>query len=267
MLPTEGKFFLLVNNECNLSVGIKNNRDDPATPVVLCNQDDKQEHQIWFEDPATGTIRSFANNYCLTFTEVGKFAEISEYVPDSQTQQWKIGNGYVVHRSDPNKVLDANVPLNCGTKLCVSKNDGSNKWKAVYLKPKVFYILSQLNKKAVEVYQSNEEPGAKIIMWSQKPKNENPTNQLWYEDKQGNVRSALNNFVFDASVPGDVTMQPYEETNVKKHWIIYGHVICNRHNKKLVLDITNSDSDDAAPVGVWEYNGAKNQAWWIHFIN
>ena len=64
----EGKYFVLVSKHCNLTLGIQDNSNQEGTLAVLCNKNEYEPHQVWYEEVATGTIRSKANDLCLTVT-------------------------------------------------------------------------------------------------------------------------------------------------------------------------------------------------------
>jgi len=62
--------------------------------------------------------------------------------------------------------------------------------------PSYYHIRSRLNGLVLDVEGDNRHPGARIIMWNQKPGNFD--NQLWYDDyATGTIRSKLNDFCLD----------------------------------------------------------------------
>ena len=68
----------------------------------------------------------------------------------------------------------------------------------LHRKPKYFYLKSELSGKMLDIEGANRAAGAKVVMWEQN----NGDNQQWYEDKNGLLRSKLNDFVPDSSGPG-----------------------------------------------------------------
>jgi len=59
-----------------------------------------------------------------------------------------------------------------------------------------YHIRSRLNGLVLDVEGDNRNPGARIVMWNQKPGN--CDNQLWYDDfATGTIRSKLNDFCLD----------------------------------------------------------------------
>ena len=61
-------------------------------------------------------------------------------------------------------------------------------------RPPLFYIVSELSGKVVDIERASEDEGAKVVMWEKG--HEKQPNQLWYLDSLGNIRSSLNNMVF-----------------------------------------------------------------------
>jgi len=52
-----------------------------------------------------------------------------------------------------------------------------------------FYIESKLSGKVLDIAGNQRGPGAKVILWQQK--GGQADNQLWFEDRFGNLRSKL----------------------------------------------------------------------------
>ena len=62
--------------------------------------------------------------------------------------------------------------------------------------PSYYFIRSRLNGLVLDVEGDNRNPGARVVMWNQKPGN--CDNQLWYDDfATGTIRSKLNDFCLD----------------------------------------------------------------------
>ena len=60
-----------------------------------------------------------------------------------------------------------------------------------------FWIESEMCGLVLDIASAETGPGGKVITWD---KGSTPkTNQLWYEDKKGLIRSCLNDFQFDGS--------------------------------------------------------------------
>jgi Ricin-type beta-trefoil lectin domain-like len=59
-----------------------------------------------------------------------------------------------------------------------------------------FFIRSRLNGLVLDIEGGNRAPGARVLLWNQKPVDND--NQLWYDDHQtGTIRSKLNGFCLD----------------------------------------------------------------------
>lgn len=58
-------------------------------------------------------------------------------------------------------------------------------------------IKSEMNGKVLDIEGGSDAPGTDVIMWH--PKDELSDNQLWYEDRKGNIRSKLHDFCLDSS--------------------------------------------------------------------
>ena len=58
-----------------------------------------------------------------------------------------------------------------------------------------FMIKSKMNNKVLDIKDCDESPGAEVIMWEQSEAD----NQLWYEDRHGNIYSKLNGLTLECS--------------------------------------------------------------------
>jgi len=58
-----------------------------------------------------------------------------------------------------------------------------------------------MNDKVLDIQGGESDPGAKVVMYDQKETDDDDVdNQLWFEDRYGNIRSKLNpRLVLDAS--------------------------------------------------------------------
>jgi len=57
--------------------------------------------------------------------------------------------------------------------------------------PKYFFIKSAMHGKVLDIEGGNKQRGAKVVMYDQKAASD-ADNQLWFEDRYGNIRSKLN---------------------------------------------------------------------------
>jgi len=56
-----------------------------------------------------------------------------------------------------------------------------------------------MNGKVLDIEGARKQPGAKVLMYDQKDKS-GADNQLWFEDRYGNIRSKLNDqLILDSS--------------------------------------------------------------------
>jgi len=125
-----------------------------------------------------------------------------------------------------------------------------------------FFIVSEMNGKALDINGGNASPGAKVIMWPRKSSSD--SNQLWYFDGQGIIRSALNGFVMDpAGGGGKITMAPYTG-KPSQQWRLEGNRIMNRANE--CLDIVGESTKDGADLTSYRYKGSANQHWRLQYV-
>ncbi len=64
----QGKFFFIRHVMSGLVLEVDQSRDKVGTPVVTAYQlpiTEARDHQLWFLDPSTSTIRNKLNNQCL----------------------------------------------------------------------------------------------------------------------------------------------------------------------------------------------------------
>ena len=58
-----------------------------------------------------------------------------------------------------------------------------------------FYIVSDMHRKVLDVEGGSSNAGTRVIVWPKK----GGSNQLWYFDENGIIRSALNDFALSAN--------------------------------------------------------------------
>jgi hypothetical protein len=267
-MPTEGKYFIVISKLSSLSIGAEGGKDAPGTLVVTCNRNEKDDHQIWYEDVLTGTIRCKANNLCLHVAAPENTLRLQPFESGNEVQQWTLGkNGTIHRRKDKDKVFDiCQAKKEAGAQICAWKIHGGlhQLWDFVYLTPRRFYLKSELNGKVLDIEGGSSAAGTKVCMWDQKKGNE-AINQLWFEDKQGIIRSAMNEFAIDGSA-NELCIQPADPNNPKRGWIINGAFICLLSNKDIVLDILQERKESGAHVGSFKQHGKPNQKWKIEYI-
>lgn len=129
---------------------------------------------------------------------------------------------------------------------------------------RLFYIVSEMHGKVLDITKEDVNAGAKIIMW--KKHEDQKKNQLWYVDNRNFIRSALNDFVPSNTEYGNaLEMQPYSE-NSRFQWKFNGNLIQNGLNE--VMDIARENDDNGATVISYKAGtkGKKNQHWRQEFI-
>ena len=61
--------------------------------------------------------------------------------------------------------------------------------------PEYCFIKSEANEKVMDIKGGDDDEEARIILYKQR--DEDNDNQLWYEDRNGFIRSKISDFVFD----------------------------------------------------------------------
>lgn len=281
-----GKSYFLIRSRVNgLVLDVKGANPAPNVPVILWAQksDVEAANQMWFEDAATGTIRSKLNEYCFDID--GNRLVLRPHKPGNVNQLWEISSNNIRNRCQPHKVISLDV-LNCGSGAnvligdlhqkkknaanvncfdfqSVSSPDLSSFSSAGQLPPRrKFYIVSDLNRKVLDINGADTRLGSNVIMWPRKPYGQNH-NQLWYFDAQGFIRSALNDMALDTGASGGMArMMPFNG-DVRQQWHLLGNRIVNNANE--CLDIRGESKKDGAEVISYGYKGSANQHWRIEF--
>jgi len=128
------------------------------------------------------------------------------------------------------------------------------------LRKKPFMIVSEMNGKVLDIKHSENKPGADVIMYPSKGSRK-ATNQLWYLDDNGIIRSMLNDYALEAKGKGDkFEMEPFNGMP-RQLWIFDGNKIVNKVHQDECLDIKGKDNSDGATVVAWNYKGSANQKW------
>jgi hypothetical protein len=119
-----------------------------------------------------------------------------------------------------------------------------------------------MNGKVVDIEAGNSNPDARVIMWGKHgtPKK----NQLWYQDPQGFIRSALNDFTFTAHGHGSSLKMHPATGDPRSQWTHDGRKISNQHGD--VLDISRRNQADGAELISFKYNSGPNQHWRLEYV-
>ncbi|ELT93137.1 hypothetical protein CAPTEDRAFT_198282, partial [Capitella teleta] len=101
-----GKHFFLRNRWCGLVMELRDGVADPGTEVVTAYRSPNAsmaDHQLFYEDEQTGTIRSALNGYCIDVQD--DIVVVNPYDPYSKNQQWRKFGKKVQNRSKLSLVL------------------------------------------------------------------------------------------------------------------------------------------------------------------
>lgn len=261
----QGKFFYIRSYLNGLVLDVQNSNQYPGAPVGTWHQKpDGNDNQLFYEDPASNTIRTKLNDYCLDIQDDSLV--IQPFQPGNITQEWMIAGNRIQSRINPNQVLDiADNNQDAGARVGVwDFNGGPNQqWSIEYTAPRYFYIRSAMHGKVVDIRGADPSPGGKVITYDQQEGMAD--NQLWYEDKYGIIRSKLNDFAFDSS-EGGLKMQPYDPSIPTMQWILMGNRIANRIDPSYVMDIKGGSSGNNVRLISYEYNSGDNQHWLLDYV-
>jgi len=258
----EGKFFFIRSELNDLVLDIKN-----GDVLVTTWEWHEGDNQIWFADEMRGVIRSkLDENFVLHIDGEGTLT-VAEFHPDEYHQQWRVAGNVIRHRENDNWVLDiANNEEDEGARVCAwDYNEGDNQhWSINYLPPKRFYIRSLMHDKVLDVKRNDPSEGVKAVMWERND-DEYQENQLWYEDRYGNILSCLNDFA-PSDDSGCLRMSPYDVEIPGVQWVKSGKRICRRDDFEMVWDIKANKKKNGAKVTGWEFHGGDNQQWEFDYI-
>nr|UCK81496.1 ricin lectin domain-containing protein 5 [Arenicola marina] len=125
--PPEANCFYIQSVMHNHVLGVKAASAVPGTHVVITLQKSYptwRDDQLWFEDHATGSIRSRMNQFCLDIGDNCTLV-VNPLQPGSMTQQFMRLGDYIQNRHDANKVVDvANCNRSIGARVIVWQRKG-----------------------------------------------------------------------------------------------------------------------------------------------
>jgi hypothetical protein len=230
-------------------------------------------NQLWYDDPATGTIRSKMHDFCLEYN--GSCMVVSPFFYGNTNQQWERADPFIRMRMQPNRVLDiANNNTSAGAHLVAwDRNGGANQSFDIQFigapQPPApapqpprqnFFIVSDMHGKVLDIEGGSSAQGAKLIVWPRK--HDGSRNQLWYCDYQGVIRSALNDFALTAKHAGDRVHMTSFSNGSHQQWRLAGNRIMKNNE---CLDIAGENRNDGAEVISYGYKGSANQHWHIEY--
>lgn len=270
-------FYLIKSRLSDLFLDVEGSKTTPGAKVLPWKKHGG-DNQLWYDDPATGTIRSKLNEFCLDVE--GDQLVLKPYRPGDVNQQWERHEQFIRNRTNNKRVLDVfGKNKSAGAKIgAYDFNGGPNQsWEFEFVggHPGVhpsqttgtqprrdFFIVSELNKKVVDIQAGSRDPDAKILVWTRDdpPKR----NQLWYTDEQGFIRSAHNNMVFHNSELGDKLKTKPISADPRGHWAVVDKRIVNGLGE--CLDIKGEKDEDGAKLISYTYKGAPNQHWHLQYL-
>jgi len=255
-----------------------------GTSVIMWpKKGNPESNQLWYFD-GQGIIRSALNDFALEAAVGGAKVRMMPYTGDHR-QQWMMEGNRILNKA--RECLDISRQCQSDGAELISyqyKNMANQHWRLEFISgpperrsvadlttamsnvrlaaQRKFYIVSEMNCKVLDIRGGNPVSGTSVIMWPKKGSPE--SNQLWYFDGQGIIRSALNDFAMEAAVGGTkVKMMPYNG-DPRQQWTLDGRRIVNRAHE--CLDIWKSSGKDGAELVSFKYNGTANQHWSVQFI-
>jgi hypothetical protein len=243
--------------------------------VILWNKKGGDcDNQQWYSDPPSGTIRSKMHDFCLTAE--GQVV-VKPFQPGDPNQQLEWADTVIRNKTQPNKCLEvsgggAGDPVglrdyngNPNQVLAfelVAAGGGPGGFAPPPAQKRLFFIVSDLNGKVLDIKQGDAAPGTQVLMWSKH--GGSPKNQLWYTDGQGHILSALNDMAFISQSSGDNIKMKRPSGDPHEQWYFEGQKIMNRSG--LCLDIREGGKHDGADVLSYKYSGSTNQHWKQQFV-
>nr|UCK81498.1 ricin lectin domain-containing protein 7 [Arenicola marina] len=258
-----GKHFIVRSRVSGLLLEVHEGKSDAGTPCVL-NERRTLDHQLFYMDEPTATIRTALNEFCLQIDD-GHLV-VNPYDPYSKQQQWRVLGRKIVNKHNPELVLGADSDrAGPGTRISAEQYEGrdTQHWDVTHVPAKYFYVISMLNGKVLDVCHEEASAGAAVIMWERKEGV--AANQLWYEDEHGILRSRLNGYVPDTSA-GRARVRPYDPTSKHQQWVFVGDRIQNRDDRQLCLDVEKESKKNNASIVSYKYHGGNNQRWSIEYV-
>jgi hypothetical protein len=290
LIMPKGKFFFIRHAISNLVLEVDLSRERPSSPVVLAYQipiTQSRDHQLWYVDPCTGTIRCKHNNHCIDLKDDKVL--LNPYQRRNPHQRWVIKGTKIQSLDEADMViglLDINAQEGASVHS-VDLSDGceTQLWDFDHTVAEYFYIRSQDNERVIEVAGGDITAGARAIL--NIAKNQMNDYQLWYEDESCVIRSKLTGYALTAgghsggvtqnlrdAAPiqikalqseDEVLMYPYEGQD-RQQWAISGNTILNKRDQEDVLEFKGGGWFTSTYIVADHYTGSSSQLWNFDYI-
>jgi hypothetical protein len=234
------QYYVIVSQLNGFALDIDGSKLDPRTRVFTWPKHGK-DNQQFYDDPATGTIRSKINNFCLDF-ENGQLC-MNPFQQGDPNQQWERRGNQIANRFNQNEVLDvAGSDKNQGAKVTKYQvNGGPNQsWTFEYVGGQAGYP---------SVGASTGYPGY-------------PSQQPGYPGQQPGYPGQQPGYPSQQPYPAYPGAQPsYPAAAQPQRQEFY--IVSEMSGK--VLDIKGGSKDAGAQAIMWSKGsaGAKNQRWYF----
>jgi hypothetical protein len=286
--------YMLLSLLSDKALDVASSNTDPGSRVVVWSKN-SNDNQQWWDDSATGTIRTMLNDYCLEVIGDNNIV-INPYKAGNVNQQWqRTTEGYVKNTST-NKVLEiTGSSMNDAAPMRPADPTGelNQLWRASWITPppgekkdedktdsgtdtgtggggetttpdsskKAMRIVSAKDGRVLDVEAGTigERIGVKDVDPSA------PINQQWYVDASGYIRSMMNDLAIDApaNTLGKIAVF---NGSANQQWKIDGKYIINASHGEY-LDLYTDSTHGGNQAGAYRKNpGAINQEWSVQYI-
>lgn len=255
MIP--GKFVVLKAPNCGLCVSTEGNSDKENCRAVLSEAVAGEDHQVWYYDVSSCTIRCKANDLCLT-TQSDSTLKLTTYHPDQQSvQAMCFESDKIVLKNSTRRAVKAHEKV-CGSILCLGDCCSSDTcWQITYLELKLYHLEAS-NGLVLSTEGEVRESGTHVVLAKKQPLGR-PYHQLWYEDEHANLKCSHNHFVLDASHK-EVTLE-HDEKKPEQQWMLYGSTVSLRYDISKWLTALDPGMGVGSRVGVDKRADSAQQKW------
>lgn len=261
-MPEIGKFFVIRSGLNHMVLDVKDGNCCPGNPVVMWDFTGGP-NQLWYEDHIAGVIRSAMNDDMVLDVQ-GNCLMTNYHTPGDAMQRWTASVGDRVLNRDTGSVLDiADNDMSPGARVCSYDYHGAPNqiFTFEYQPARLCRIRTIIDNRCLDVKGGKPDPEARVIVYE--VNDDNPENQLWWEDAYGLIRSKLTGMVLD-SYDRKIRMMPVEPGKPTQQWSRSGHRIVNKFDPDTCLDIKGGV--DGKDIIHYEYRGQDNQHWLFEYL-